>query len=320
MAQQIVNNGDSGASARGKINGNFTELYNALNGTGLVLTNATGLPPVTGIVGWPTNSSGVLTNDGSGGLTWSSSGTKLTPTTEKTANYIAVAGDLVLCDGTISAFTVTIPTAPADGTRVGVKLVKPSNATSFTITVALGGSDHINRTTGPTSTTLTRLGRTLNFQYKASNSVWYVTESDEALERSVEKIFNVEYFGAVNDGKVSTVNDGTITSGTAILTSAAGAVFASTDVGKIILVSGAGAAGAPLKTTILTYTSPTQVTLAANASTSVTTSNIVWGTDDTAAIQAALNACSANNGGTVFAPLGIYIIDGALQSSVGGAN
>jgi hypothetical protein len=35
-----------------------------------VLTNATGLPPTTGIVGWPSNSSGALTNNGSGTLTW----------------------------------------------------------------------------------------------------------------------------------------------------------------------------------------------------------------------------------------------------------
>jgi hypothetical protein len=39
-----------------------------------VLTNCTGLPPVAGIVGWPANASGVLTNDGSGGLTWGAAG------------------------------------------------------------------------------------------------------------------------------------------------------------------------------------------------------------------------------------------------------
>ncbi len=38
------------------------------------LTNATGLPPTTGIVGWPANASGSLTNDGSGGLTWVAGG------------------------------------------------------------------------------------------------------------------------------------------------------------------------------------------------------------------------------------------------------
>lgn len=41
------------------------------------LTNATGLPPTTGIVGWPANSSGVLTNDGAGNLSWGTAGTTI---------------------------------------------------------------------------------------------------------------------------------------------------------------------------------------------------------------------------------------------------
>lgn len=46
-----------------------------LNGAGgtpssLTLTNATGLPPTTGISGWPSNASGALTNNGSGTLSW----------------------------------------------------------------------------------------------------------------------------------------------------------------------------------------------------------------------------------------------------------
>lgn len=42
------------------------------------LTNATGLPPTTGIVGWPANASGALTNDGSGNLSWSAVSSGLT--------------------------------------------------------------------------------------------------------------------------------------------------------------------------------------------------------------------------------------------------
>jgi len=42
--------------------------------SGGTLTNATGLPPTTGIVGWPANSAGVLTNNGSGVLSWGSAG------------------------------------------------------------------------------------------------------------------------------------------------------------------------------------------------------------------------------------------------------
>lgn len=45
--------------------------------TAIVLTSATGLPPTTGIVGWPANASGVLTNNGSGTLSWGAGGSAL---------------------------------------------------------------------------------------------------------------------------------------------------------------------------------------------------------------------------------------------------
>lgn len=42
--------------------------------------------------------------------------------------------------------------------------------------------------------------------------------------------------------------------------------------------------------------------------------------DDTTYIQAAINACWAGGGGTVFFPNGVYRISGALQTNVGGIN
>jgi hypothetical protein len=39
-----------------------------------VATNLTGLPPTTGIVGWPANASGALTNNGGGVLSWAAGG------------------------------------------------------------------------------------------------------------------------------------------------------------------------------------------------------------------------------------------------------
>lgn len=51
-------------------------LFNGAAGTFAsgVATNLTGLPPTTGINGWPVNASGVLTNNGSGTLTWGAGG------------------------------------------------------------------------------------------------------------------------------------------------------------------------------------------------------------------------------------------------------
>lgn len=133
-------------------------------------------------------------------------------------------------------------------------------------------------------------------------------------------IFNVRSTGAVGDGRV--VIDGAITSGSATLTSAT-AAFTTADIGKKIMIKGAAASGVTnLVTTIQAFTNSTTVTLAANAVTTVASGGMVmWGTDDTAAFQSAINnACtyaSANAGmATVFVPpsRGFYVIGGALVS------
>lgn len=77
-------------------------------------------------------------------------------------------------------------------------------------------------------------------------------------------------FSATN-GEISpaTVNV-SITSGTATLT-AASSLFTAADIGRTVRIYSAGAGGTDLDTTISAYTSATQVTLANNASTTVTT-------------------------------------------------
>jgi hypothetical protein len=69
-------------------------------------------------------------------------------------------------------------------------------------------------------------------------------------------------------GDTLSYSDGTITSGTNAFSSAS-ATFTAADVGKQIVVDYAGAAGAPLVTTITGFTGAHNVTLGANASTSV---------------------------------------------------
>lgn len=124
-------------------------------------------------------------------------------------------------------------------------------------------------------------------------------------------------YGAVGDGKV--VVDGAITSGAAILTSAT-AAFVPGDVGKSILVSRAGAAGAHLVTTILSRTNSTTVVLSANAGTTVTGAYVSYGTDDTAAIILAINAVFNAGGGVLYGGDLNYIVAGALQSRASAGN
>lgn len=105
-----------------------------------------------------------------------------------------------------------------------------------------------------------------------------------------------------------------IASGSALLT-ATGATFTSADVGKSILVPGAGVAGADLTTTIVAFNTISNVTLATTASTSLaTTGTIVYGTDDTSAITAAQAAAVAGHYGLVW-PSGNYVTTSTLDFS-----
>ena len=110
---------------------------------------------------------------------------------------------------------------------------------------------------------------------------------------------DVRAFGAVPDGQYAT--NCSIASGSAVLTCPAGSgttanpPFAATDVGKTLLVYAAGPAGCgvsgfcPLLTTIVSYQSTTRVTLVSSAANTPTNPYVIWGTDNTAAIQAAID-------------------------------
>jgi hypothetical protein len=97
-----------------------------------------------------------------------------------------------------------------------------------------------------------------------------------------------EDYGAKGDGKY--ISDATMSSGSTTLTSAAGG-FVSTDVGKKILVRGAGttANGQALVANINTYVSATNVTLSTAATNAVSGVVATYGTDDTAAFKTAIN-------------------------------
>ena len=96
-------------------------------------------------------------------------------------------------------------------------------------------------------------------------TVAVVTAGDVAFKHIISE---VQFTGA--GGVIPSAVNVSITSGAAILTAASG-IFTTADEGRTVRITGAGAAGANLDTTILTYTSATQVTLANNASTTVTT-------------------------------------------------
>lgn len=106
---------------------------------------------------------------------------RLIPTAVKTSNYSATANDYVPVDTTSGTVTVTLPSAPADGVRVGVKHVIQGGTNA--VTVARGGSDVFNKAGGSTSLSLPLLNQGFILQYKASTGIWYAQSGDTPLSQ-----------------------------------------------------------------------------------------------------------------------------------------
>lgn len=122
---------------------------------------------------------------------------------------------------------------------------------------------------------------------------------------------SVKMFAVNSDasGDGQRVNDATIANGAAIVNSASG-LFLPTDVGKVAIFVGAGAAGAILQSTVKTFNSATQIVLAANASTAVASAGeFTWGTDNTAAFNNGLTAA-----GSLTLPVGMYLLAGNVSA------
>jgi hypothetical protein len=143
--------------------------------------------------------------------------------------------------------------------------------------------------------------------------------------RSTPWVFDVTApaYGAVGDAQV--VGDGAMSSGVAVLSSAT-ANWPTNIVGKSISVKGAAATGVTtLVTTVASRQSATQITLnAVNASAgAVSNAVVIWGTNDQAAIQAAVDAAEAylaagHTYAQVYFPPRPFIVAGALNTSKSG--
>jgi hypothetical protein len=97
----------------------------------------------------------------------------LTPVATKTSNYTANANELVPCDISIGSFTVTLPTAPIDGTRVQVKIIKDNSA--YNLVIQTGTDDVLNIAGGITKMYMNLDLDDVQLQYQASTKVWFAT-------------------------------------------------------------------------------------------------------------------------------------------------
>lgn len=154
------------------------------------LTNCTGLPPTTGISGWPANASGVLTNNGSGTLSWAAAGSGITIDStaitsgtaqrvlfESATNKVSEAAGFTF-DGT-SALTLGVA-----GTSVGSVAFK--NATSGTITVSpvTGALGTVTLSLPATTSTLAGLAiaQTFSAAQSFSSTITQTSASATAFE------------------------------------------------------------------------------------------------------------------------------------------
>jgi hypothetical protein len=180
----------------------------------------------------------------------------------------------------------------------------------------------------------------------AAGSTAFSSSQAKFTSADIGKVINIFQAGTLSNTVTNSNGDGTCSTGAPTAFTSASGTFAKTDYGKYISIPGAGTAGGTLITTIAAWVSATAVTLTTGCSTSVTTatysySNIndldttisafvdshdvtlansattavsgslyVYGTDDTTAIQSAINALTTNGGGTLYSPVGLYIING----------
>lgn len=130
----------------------------------------------------------------------------------------------------------------------------------------------------------------------------------------VDFLITLTSVGAVADARE--LRDVAIAASTNLLTSPS-APFAAEDVGKPIVIGGAGASGAKLKTTIASFVTATEVTLADSAATTVVDSGAAYGTDCGPALGAALDALGASRGGTLVID-GLFFLATPVDKSFGG--
>lgn len=178
-----------------------------------------------------------------------------------------------------------------------------------------------------TATARTNLGLGNSATRNVGTTVGTVAAGDDArFTAAAPWVFDVTSSAYGAEGDIRVVNDGAMGSGSAVLTSATAVFTAGVDEGKYVSVKNAGATGiTTLIAVINTVNSPTSATLsAANASGGAVSGAIVFiGTDDTTAIQAAIDAAEAYlaSGHTyaqVYFPPRAYCIAGPLNNSKSG--
>lgn len=106
-----------------------------------------------------------------GDSTWDTPPRGLTPTAVKTAAYTGVANDLVRLDSSGGAFTVTLPSSPADKDMIGF-LDITNSCDEYNVTIAAAGGKTVEG--DATSLILDMQGIGITLMYNSSNTNWKI--------------------------------------------------------------------------------------------------------------------------------------------------
>ena len=104
----------------------------------------------------------------------------LVATSVKTSSYTASPGDEVLVDVSAANVTISLPSAPADKSRVGIKVVAASAGT-YSASLITQGADTYNKVGGASALTFSALNQGSIAKYQTSTKIWTVTATDPAL-------------------------------------------------------------------------------------------------------------------------------------------
>jgi hypothetical protein len=101
-----------------------------------------------------------------------------------TSAYTANVSDIVQVNAASGAVNVKLPNAPADKSRVIVKLISGTSITNVA-TIQTQGSDVFDVASGSTTATLILQNQAKTFQYQLSSGIWYALAADLPLSSLV---------------------------------------------------------------------------------------------------------------------------------------
>jgi hypothetical protein len=228
-----------------------------------------------------------------------------------TGNFLTIGAGGLLGSSASSA-SIAFPQAATGATSGGV--VCATSTTSLTMSAALSaGALVVGGGAGVCPSTV------------AWNIIGGPAKFDQVVGGPV--VLNVKSAAYGAKGGAKHFGAGSTTISTTAFTDSTNSPFLSTDCqtgtgctgtngNKVISINFAGNSGgtANLSTTIAGYTSASTITLGTNALSSQSNVDYIYGTDDTAAVQAAVNAIGGGVG-KVYFPYDNYIINGAFGGS-----